>query len=69
MNNSEQLEAIEAVRMVAPSDLVLTPCDYGRFAVEIEYGCISEIVTLEGYNKLYCVKQIMDSEPVKAALE
>lgn len=71
MNHNEQLEAIEAIRMVAPRDLILTPVkdEYGHFAVEIEYGYVSETVVLEGFNKLYCVKRIMDSEPVEAALE
>ena len=70
MKNSEQLEAIEAIRMVAPSDLYLRPGtnQYGHFVVVVEYGSVSETITLEGFNKLCCVKKIMNSKPVEAAL-
>jgi len=71
MNHNDQLKAIEAIRMVAPRGLTLTPITdkYHHFAVEIEYGAASETVVLEGYSNLYCVKRIMNSYPVEAALE
>lgn len=70
MKHEEQLKAIEAVRPVLPSGVVLTPGEnkYGHITVDIEYEDVVEHLVLEGYNKTWCAKAILTSYPVSCAL-
>lgn len=71
MSHEEQISAIERVRALLPRGVALDTTEvneYGDFEVTVRYGEEIEYIVLEGYNKTYCAKRILNSYPVEKAL-
>ena len=61
---------IESIRDILPDEVEISlETEYGNDVAVIENGNFQEKIVLSGFNKTYCAKRILNSEPVTRALE
>ncbi len=61
---------IESIRNILPDEVEISlKTEYGNDVAVIENGNYQETIVLTGFNKTYCAKRILNSEPVTRALK
>lgn len=61
---------IESIRDILPDEVEISlETEYGNDVAVVENGNCREKIVLSGFNKTYCAKRILNSEPVTRALE
>lgn len=70
MTKDQLYTFVESIRNILPDevDISLTT-EHGNDVAVVENGNYQETIVLSGFNKTYCAKRILNSEPVSRALE